>query len=157
MYKTNVTFENFEGEKVSKDLYFNLTKAEIMELQYSYEGGFTAYLDSIIHPISGKPDPKKVMDLFKLMIMKSYGVRTEDGGFRKNKDLAEEFLSTDAYSELFMKIINDEKAMNDFLFGILPREAQEQAKIEMEKRTKEIEETAKAVEDNVVPIPSSTN
>lgn len=151
MYKTNITFENFEGEKVSKDLYFNLTKAEIMELQYSYEGGFTAYLDSIIHPISGKPDPKKIIDLFKLMIMKAYGVRTEEGGFVKSKEIAEAFLSTDAYSELFMKVISDEKAMNEFFIGIMPREAAE----EMEKKLSEVKKETEAIEEKADVIPSS--
>ena len=48
MYKTSVTFENFEGEKVTKDLYFNLTKAQITKLQLSYKQGFDKYVDEII-------------------------------------------------------------------------------------------------------------
>lgn len=156
MYKTSVTFENYDGEKVTKDLYFNLTKAEITKLQLSYEDGFDKYIDSIIHPISGKPDPKKIMDLFEMLILKAYGVRTEDGGFVKSQARSEEFLSTDAYSELFMRLISDEKAQTDFFLGIMPRELAAQASAEIEKR-KASEEPKVVAEQAPAEIPSSSN
>ncbi len=152
MYKTSVTYENFDGEKVTKDLYFNLTKAEITKLQLSYEDGLDKYIDSIIHPLSGKPDPKKIMDLFEMLIVKAYGIRTEDNKFRKNKDLAEEFLSTDAYSELFMRLISDEKAQTEFFLGIMPRDVAAKAQAELDKQ-----KTPETTEAEVVPMPSSSN
>lgn len=155
MYKTNVTFENFDGEKVSKDLYFNLTKAEITKLQLSYPEGFDKHIDNIIHPLSGDPDPKKIMDLFEMLILKAYGVRTEDGGFVKSQAKAEEFLSTDAYSELFMRLIADEKAQTEFFLGIMPRELAAQASAEIEKN--KAAEPQVVAEQKPVEIPSSSN
>lgn len=153
MYKTSVTYENSDGEKVTKDLYFNLTKAEITKLQLSYPEGFDKYIDSIIHPLSGNPDPKKIMDLFEMLILKAYGVRTEEGDFVKSQAKAEAFLSTDAYSELFMRLIGDEKAQTDFFLGIMPRDVAAQASAELKKNAEP------EVVANTAPaeIPSSSN
>ena len=151
MYKTTVTFENFEGEKVTKDLYFNLTKAEIMKLQLSYKQGFDKYVEEIIHPLVGEPDPQKIMDLFEMLILKSYGVRTEDG-FIKSPEKAQAFASTEAYSELFMKLLSDEKAQTDFFMGIMPRDIAAQAQVELAKTNKE---EIKDVE--VIPGPGSSS
>ena len=152
MYKTSVTFDNFEGEKVTKDLYFNLTKAEIMKLQLSYKQGFDKYVDEIIHPLDGEPDPQKIMDLFEMLILKSYGVRTEDG-FIKSPEKAQAFVTTEAYSELFMKLLSDEKAQTDFFMGIMPRDIAAQAQIELDKSNK-VEEI-KDVE--IIPGPGSSS
>lgn len=151
MYKTSVTFENFDGEKVTKDLYFNLTKAEITKLQLSYKQGFDKYVDEIIHPISGEPDPQKIMDLFEMLILKSYGVRTEDG-FIKTPEKAQAFVTTEAYSELFMRLLQDEKAQTDFFMGIMPRDIAAQAMAELEKnKVEEVKDT------EILPGPGSSS
>ena len=152
MYKTTVTFENFEGEKVTKDLYFNLTKAEIMKLQLSYKQGFDKYVEDIIDPLDGEPDPQKIMDLFEMLILKSYGVRTEDG-FIKSPEKAQAFVSTEAYSELFMKLLSDEKAQIEFFMGIMPRDIAAQAQVELAKANNK--EEIKDVE--VIPGPGSSS
>lgn len=151
MYKTSVTFENFEGEKVTKDLYFNLTKAEITKLQLSYKQGFDKYVDEIIHPISGEPDPQKIMDLFEMLILKSYGVRTEDG-FIKTPEKAQAFVTTEAYSELFMRLLQDEKAQTEFFMGIMPKDIAAQAMAELEKnKVEEVKDT------EILPGPGSSS
>ena len=151
MYKTSVTFENFEGEKVTKDLYFNLTKAEITKLQLSYKQGFDKYVDEIIHPISGEPDPQKIMDLFEMLILKSYGVRTEDG-FIKTPEKAQAFVTTEAYSELFMRLLQDEKAQTEFFMGIMPKDIAAQAMAELEKnKVEEVKNT------EILPGPGSSS
>lgn len=149
MYKTTVTVENFDGEMKPVDLYFNLTKAEITKLQLSYKDGFDKYVDAIIHPIDGEPDPKKIMDLFEMLILKSYGVRTEDG-FIKTPEKAQAFATTEAYSELFMRLISDEKAQTDFFMGIMPKDLAAQAMSEMEKNKAE-----KVVNIEVLDKPSA--
>ena len=151
MYKTSVTFENFEGEKVTKDLYFNLTKAEITKLQLSYKNGFDKYVDEIIHPISGEPDAQKIMDLFEMLILKSYGVRTEDG-FIKTPEKAQAFVTTEAYSELFMRLLQDEKAQTEFFMGIMPKDIAAQAMAELEKnKVEEVKNT------EILPGPGSSS
>ena len=150
MYKKTVTFEDFDGEKVSRDLYFNLTKAEITKLQLSYRDGFDKYVESIIHPLDGEPDPQKIMDLFEMLILKAYGVRTEDG-FIKTPEKAQAFVTTEAYSALFMELLQDEKAQADFFTGIMPRDIAAQAMAEIEKN-KQLE----VKEAEVIPGPGVT-
>lgn len=145
MYKKTITFENFEGEKVTKDLYFNLTKAELTKLQLSYKDGFDKYVESIIHPVDGEVEPKKLMDLFEMLILKAYGVRNEDG-FIKDEQKAKAFMTTEAYSELFMELLSNEKSQTEFFLGIVPKDLAAQAKDELEKKNAE----------NVLPGPGAT-
>jgi hypothetical protein len=145
MYKKSITFENFEGEKVTKDLYFNLTKAELTKLQLSYKDGFDKHVESIIHPEDGRVDPKKLMDLFEMLIIKAYGVRTDDG-FIKDEQKAKAFMTTEAYSELFMELLSNEKSQTEFFLGIIPRDLAAQAKDEIDKRK---------ADNNVLPGPGA--
>lgn len=143
MYHTNVTFENFDGEQVTKTLYFNLTKAEITKLQLSYKGGFDKYVQSVID----EKDPEKIMNLFEMLILKAYGVRNDDG-FIKSKEKTDAFVTSEAYSELFMRLITDEKAQNEFFMGIMPRDLAEQAAKEIEKNKAALTDSAA----DVVPV-----
>lgn len=147
MYKTNVTYENFDGEQVTKTLYFNLTKAEITKLQLSYKEGFDKYVETVIHPVDENgnkvdPDPQKIMDLFEMLILKAYGVRNDDG-FIKDETKTKVFVTSEAYSELFMRLLSDEKAQTEFFMGIMPKDLVAQAQTEIEKQK---------AEADVVPI-----
>lgn len=133
MFKDTVTYENFEGVTVTKDLYFNLTKAEITKMQLSTEGGFDKKIQSIID----SKDQGKIVELFEELIMRAYGVRTEDGEFVKPKNAAEAFITTEAYSTFFMDLISSESKQKAFFMGIMPKDlaaqASEQMKIEEAK------------------------
>lgn len=150
MYKTSVTYENFDGEKVTKDLYFNLTKAEITKISLNYKDGIDKYVDSIIHPINGEVEPKKIIDLFEMLIFKAYGVRTPEGDFIKSDEKVRAFASTEAYSELFMRLLQDENYQTEFFMGIIPKELAAQAQSELEKNK------ASKVEGEILPGPGSS-
>lgn len=65
-------------------------------------------------------DPEDVVKIFKILIVKSYGKRTADGKFIKSERLTEEFAASDAYSELFLKFIdNTDNFAERFMEGIL--------------------------------------
>lgn len=118
MLKKTVNYTNFDGEEVSEVLYFNLTKAELMELEMSYEGGFSNYIKKIVD----SKDAQALVTVFKDLIVKSYGVRSENGkSIIKNEKLREEFLGSEAYSELFMELISDQKAGEAFFNAVVPK------------------------------------
>lgn len=119
MLKQTITYTDYDGNEVTEDLFFNLNKAELMEMQLSTQGGLDAHLKKIVD----NNDTTQIMAVFKNIILKSYGKKSEDGKrFIKNKELMEEFAQSEAYSELFMKLLSDEKAAANFMNGVIPNE-----------------------------------
>jgi len=119
MLKREITYEDFDGEKVTGTFYFNLTKSEIIELEVAYSGGLQETLQLII-----KTDNKKrLIEEFKRIILLAYGVKSEDGKrFIKNDELREEFSQTAAYDELFIELATNEESAAVFIKGIIPKD-----------------------------------
>lgn len=117
MYKKKITYENFDGEEVTETFYFNLTKAEIAEMDIN-NNGLSDYIQKIIDAKS----KKELISLFKELLVRSYGVKSEDGReFRKNAAIKERFLATQAYSDLFMELATNEEEAKKFIEGIMPK------------------------------------
>lgn len=117
MLKKTVTYVDYNGVERTEDFYFNLTKAEVTEMEMSVNGGFSKMLEDIVN----SKDSARIVELFKEMVLKSYGEKSADGKrFIKSKELSEAFSQTEAYSEIFMELALDEKAAADFVNGIMP-------------------------------------
>jgi len=118
MLKKTIKYTDYDGNEREEDFYFNLTKAELMEMELSTEGG----LEKLIQQIVSTRDTKKIVEVFKMIILKSFGVKSLDGKrFIKNEQVLEEFTQTEAYSELFTELALDDKAASDFINGIVPK------------------------------------
>ena len=117
MYKKTITYPDYNGNEIKEDFYFNLTKAEILEMQLEKEGGLAEKIQAIV-------DSKNVPELikiFKELILRSYGKKSDDGKrFIKSPELSREFTQTEAYSELFMELATDSDAASAFINGIIP-------------------------------------
>ena len=121
MLKKIITYTDYNGVERTEPFYFNLSKAELMEMELGVTGGMTEMLDKII----AAKDAPSLMKTFKEMIMKSYGIKSDDGKrLIKSEELSIAFTQTDAYSVLFMELITDDKAAADFVNGIIPNEIQ---------------------------------
>lgn len=121
MLKKTITFEDLDGNKVTEDFYFNLTKPEIVELEVSYEGGLVEHLKRIGG--AEKPNGALIMSTFKDLLVKSVGRRSEDGRrFIKNQQITDEFFESDAYSVFFMELVTDAEAGATFVNGVMPRD-----------------------------------
>lgn len=119
MLKKRIEYVDYDDNKRAEDFYFNLTKAEITELELSTEGG----LQQMIEKIIDARDTPQIIKFFKEIILMSYGEKSADGRrFIKSKDLSEAFTQTPAYSELFMELATDEKAASEFINGIIPKD-----------------------------------
>lgn len=117
MLKKTVTYVDYNGVERTEDFYFNLSKAEVTEMELSVEGGFSKMLEEIVK----SNDNARIIELFKEMVLKAYGEKSADGRrFIKSKELAEAFSQTEAYSEIFMELALDEKAAAAFVNGIMP-------------------------------------
>lgn len=118
MLKKTITFEDLDGNPVTEDFYFNLSKAEVAEMEFSEKGGLSEYLKRIV----AEEDSGKLMETFKDIIKRSVGQRSEDGRrFIKNQDIVDNFIQTDAYSELFMELATQADAAVNFITNVIPR------------------------------------
>ena len=118
MLKKTITYTDYDGRERTEDFYFNLTKAELIEMDFSAKGG----MQKLLEQITETNDRKRLIELVKDLILRSYGVKSEDGRrFVKTKELSEEFSQTEAFSELFMEVGTDDGAAVAFVKGILPQ------------------------------------
>ena len=127
MIEQRIKYTDLNGNEKEKVAYFHFSKAELIEMQVSEEGG----LDKIIQQIIDEQDQAKLIALFKTMILKAYGEVIGDGeGFYKDPQKTRIFEMSEAYSELFMSLVSDTDKAVAFVKGIMPNIAELNEKID---------------------------
>ena len=117
MLKKTITYTDYNGSERTEDFYFNLSKAEVMEMEMSTSGGLAGMIQRVV----AAQDAPAIIKIFKDLILKAYGVKSPDGKrFIKSEELATEFSQTEAYSILFMELSTDADAASEFVTGIVP-------------------------------------
>lgn len=123
MLKKTITYTDYNGVERKEDFYFNLSKAEIMEMELSTTGG----LAEMIQKVVAAQDTPSIMKIFKELILKAYGEKSADGKrFIKNSELTAAFEQTEAYSNLFMELATDAEAAAKFVNAIVPADLAKQ-------------------------------
>ena len=118
MLKKTIKYTDYDGNEREEDFYFNLSRAEVTEMELSKEGGMSEY----IKKISATQNGPELIKLFKDIIIKSYGEKSLDGKrFIKNQELTEAFIQTEAYSELFVELASNADEAVKFINGIMPK------------------------------------
>lgn len=114
-----IKFTDYNGVQREEEFYFNLSKAEILNLQFSVEGGLYATLKKI----STMKDETKIVNFIQDIILKSYGEKSPDGRrFIKSEELMTNFMQTEAYSELLIELMSDVKKMGEFVKALMPKD-----------------------------------
>lgn len=117
MIKKTTTYVDYNGVERTEDNFFNLSKAEIMEMEMSTPGG----LAEKITRLTNEKDVPAIFKIFKDLILKSYGKKSDDGRrFIKSPELAAEFEQTEAYSMILTELATDAEAAAAFVNGIVP-------------------------------------
>lgn len=117
MLKKTITYTDYNGTERTEDFYFNLTKAEIMEMEMGTVGG----LAEMIQRIVAAQDAPAIIKVFKDLILKAYGEKSVDGKrFIKSNELSAAFSQTEAYSTLFMELATNSDEAAKFVNGIVP-------------------------------------
>lgn len=137
MIKKNITYVDFDGEERTDAFYFNLSKAELMDIELDYNGNMSEAMNIMLE----KRDMKGVLGLLSKLVRKAYGEKSGDGKrFLKNKELEDGFATTDAFSNLLIELVNDEKKLEAFVTGVIPADMRD----EVEKRMEETREAEAA-------------
>lgn len=117
MLKKTIEYSDFNGTQRKEDFYFNLSKAEVMEMEMGVQGGLAEKIQRIV----AAQDAPAIIQVFKELVLKSYGVKSDDGRrFIKSQELRDDFEQTEAYSILFMELATDADAAAKFVNGIVP-------------------------------------
>lgn len=136
MLKKTITYLDFDGNERTEDLYFNMTKNELVELAYD--------MPDVMNETAGNPDDidveaagaklleklggAGVMKFIKDLVFKAYGVKSEDGRrFIKDEQLSKEFTQTMAYDEFLMSLMENDGAAAEFVNGVIPAGLTQQA------------------------------
>ena len=124
MYKKTMTYTDFDGVERTEDFLFNLSEAELVEMEYGITGGMEKMLKQLI----SEQDTGRIMMVFKDLILRAYGKKSADGKrFMKSDELRREFSETQAYSDMFMSFARDADAAADFVNHIIPAHLAEEA------------------------------
>lgn len=117
MLKKTMTYTDYNGNQRTEDFYFNLTKAEILEMEMTTTGGLAEMIQRIVKA----QDIPAIVKIFKDLVLKAYGQKSPDGKrFIKSAELTEGFAQTEAYSDLFMELSTDAEKAQQFINGIVP-------------------------------------
>jgi hypothetical protein len=125
MLKKTIEYTDYNGNERTEDFYFNLSKAEVYEMEMSTAGGLETYINKII----STKDSAAIVSMFKDLIVKSYGEKSDDGRrFIKSEELSNDFEQTEAYANLFVELSTDADKAAAFVNGILPKDMSQDAK-----------------------------
>lgn len=121
MLKKNIKYTDYNGVTREEDFYFNLSKAELMEMEMGTNGGLAEMIQQIVKT----QDAPAIIKIFKDIILKSYGEKSLDGKrfVKVNENgtpLSIDFSQTEAFSQLFMELATDADAAANFIKGIIP-------------------------------------
>lgn len=131
MIKKTIKYVDFKGNEREEDFYFNLSKPELMEMELTTKGGMSEYLEKIVKAQT----KEELIKWFKIIILKSYGEKSEDGRrFIKSEELSTAFSQTGAFEKLYMELVTDEQKAADFINAIVPEFTEEELAAASEKK-----------------------
>lgn len=134
MLKKTMTYTDYDGVERTEDVYFNLSKAELIEMQISTDGGY----DKMIERIINSKDMKSMGEIFRDLLRKSYGIKSDDGRrFMKSEEISDTFEQSPIYSDIYMELLTNPDEAAKFVQAIMPSDLQK--------------DIAKAIADNSAP------
>lgn len=119
MITKTIKYTDYNGAEREEKFLFNLSKAELMEMEMGTTGGLAEKIQKIVET----QEAPEIIKIFKELILKAYGEKSADGKrFIKSKELSEGFSQTEAYSQLFMELATDADKAAAFIKGIIPND-----------------------------------
>jgi hypothetical protein len=118
-----ITYKDLDGKDVTEDFHFNLTRAELVEMNFSEFGSLFQTLNVMIE----MEDMGAIISSIKLLLRLSVGKRAEDGKrFIKNQDITDAFMQSNAYSTMLYELMTNAESSIELIKGIMPPEMLQQ-------------------------------
>jgi hypothetical protein len=118
MIRKEITFENYDGEEVTEEHYFHLSKSELIDMELAEEGGLSGKLTTITQTGDGK----QILEAFRNIVGKAYGIRESGSKFRKSEEISQNFLESLAFDALFSEFLVDPNSAAAFINGVVPKD-----------------------------------
>ena len=116
MLKKKVTYLDFNDKEVTEEFYFNLTTPEVTKIIAKIGCDIDVYAEKL----AKEEDHEGIIDFVEMLILTSYGVKSEDGKrFVKSKEARENFEYSAAYAELFEQLMTDPEQSKAFGQGLM--------------------------------------
>ena len=140
MLKKVITYTDYDGNERTETHYFNLSKAEMLDMELFTAGGYSNMLQRVIE----EQDQIEIVKIFKELVLKSYGIKSDDGKrFMKSEEITKAFTETEAFTELYMELATDSDAAAAFANGIMPKDVQNDLKDKLPEGPVDIKDLAK--------------
>lgn len=128
MLKKTIPFENWNGESCEQTFFFNLTRTELAQLEYSHGGGLTEWIKKAVETRDGKV----ILATFEEIIKATYGEKSLDGStFIKNDEIFAKFKGSPAYDVLYMELVTDGEKAAQFILDCMPKDLRAEAAKQM--------------------------
>ena len=139
MHVEHITYEDYNGVEKKKDFFFNLTETEITKMELEVPGGLAGMIERIVDA----QDTPEIMKVFDDILCRAYGEKSPDGDrFIKSPEISEAFAQTEAYNQLYMKLVTDDVYASTFISEVIPKKY---AKLLAEKEAAASSELANGV------------
>lgn len=143
MHVEHITYEDYNGVEKKKDFFFNLTETEITKMELEVPGGLAGMIERIVDA----QDTPEIMKVFDDILCRAYGEKSPDGDrFIKSPEISEAFAQTEAYNQLYMKLVTDDVYASTFISEVIPKKY---AKLLAEKEAAASSEPANGVPTGV--------
>lgn len=122
MLKKTITYTDYNGVERTEDCYFNLSKMDLMRMETSKDGGYSALVDRMIK----SNDANFIMNTLEDLIKRAYCVKSDDGKrLVKSDELSTAFMQSPMYDILVFDMIQDPQKATEFINGILPTDVED--------------------------------
>ena len=123
MLTKTITYEDYNGNKKTKNFYFHLTKTELAKMELMEHGGIRAKIKKMIE----SDDSREIYNYFEDFVLSCYGEKSADGEeFLKSPEIRQRFQCHPAYDKLMMEFIEGgDKAMADFINAVVSKDVAE--------------------------------
>ena len=130
MITKSITYLDFDSNERTETHYFNLTQTELVEMAMDLPDGVSeeigpnpteADADKLATKMISELGKKGIVDFIKKLVLKAYGIKSEDGRrFVKSEAITEEFSQTLAYDAIIMELLSDDEAASNFVNSVIP-------------------------------------
>lgn len=119
MYSIEIPFKDFLGQDRIGKYTFHLSESELLELEYKTGGELRRTLNVLSE---GTENTVDLAGFFAMFIKAAYGEMSPDGlTFDKTEEIWNRFYRSNAYNELFMKVMTDDNSAIDLINGSMPK------------------------------------